>query len=193
MSEAVRRSGLEVIEGGLSRPKVSRPEDPENHAALKSDNIEPAQYARFFGVPLRHGACGHLTPSLKAFENYVITEDDARLLRQTAIALSLNQPLLIESGSGIGKTTSIDYICAHTKQNRYLVNCREMPAEMIIGKLTAKEDSKSGFGWQDGLMMQAIRNGGVLILDEYNKLRGDTRSAVAPIIDSIIRGLPTVT
>lgn len=160
---------------------------------IESLSLSPDTVSRFMGVPLKQGAGGLLTPSLDTFKNYVITEDDARILRNTAIALALNQPLLIESGSGIGKTTSIDYICAQTKQDRYLVNCREMPAEMIIGKLTAKEGTKSGFGWQDGLMLQAIRNGGVLILDEYNKLVGDTRGSVAPVIDSIIRGLPTIT
>ena len=53
--------------------------------------------------------------------------------------------------------------------------------------MTAVEGTKSGFGWKDGLVVQAIRNGGVLVLDEYNRLKGEARAAFHQVYDAVLR------
>jgi energy-coupling factor transporter ATP-binding protein EcfA2 len=148
---------------------------------------------RVAGIAIPKGNGGELVPPLSKFEHLVFTETHNELLKVMAIGIALNQPVLIEGGSGLGKTTMARYIAALTNFDSYLINCREMPAETIIGKMGAVEGTTSGFGFRDGLLLQAIRNGGIVLLDEYNKLNGDTRSAVQPVIDAIIRGEEYVT
>jgi AAA domain (dynein-related subfamily) len=160
-------------------------------ASLQAETLP--EVVRVSGVPITKGKGGDLCPPLSQFEGLVFTETHNELLRVMAVGVALNQPVLIEGGSGLGKTTMARYLAAVTNNESFLINCREMPAETIIGKMGAVEGTKSGFGFIDGLLLQAIRNGGIVLFDEYNKLHGDTRSAVQPVIDAIIRGEEYVT
>ena len=151
------------------------------------------EVVRVSGVPLFKGVGGELCPPLESFSGLTFTETHVELLRVMALGIALNQPVLIEGGSGLGKTTMARFIAAATGSESYLINCQEMPSERIIGKMGAVEGPKSGFGFIDGLLLQAVRNGGIVLFDEYNKLHGDTRSAVQPVIDALVRGEEYIT
>lgn len=151
--------------------------------------LKPEEHGRtmFLGVPLKMGQGGDLTPKKERFQNDVLTDFDVQLMRDIAIGLDLNQPVLIEGGADLGKTQAIDRVCAAVEREVYFVNCRDIEAEMLIGRMTAVEDAKSGFGWKDGIVTQAIRNGGVLVMDEYNKLPAIARASFHQIYDAILR------
>ena len=151
--------------------------------------LNPEEHGRtmFLGVPLKMGQGGDLTPKKERFQNDVLTDFDVQLMRDIAIGLDLNQPVLIEGGADLGKTQAIDRVCAAVEREVYFVNCRDIEAEMLIGRMTAVEDAKSGFGWKDGIVTQAIRNGGVLVMDEYNKLPAIARASFHQIYDAILR------
>jgi midasin (ATPase involved in ribosome maturation) len=65
----------------------------------------------FFGVELFKGAGGPRTPDVKRFEKEVLTAWDLELMQKIAVGLRLNQPILLEGGSGIGKSSTVDMIC----------------------------------------------------------------------------------
>lgn len=70
----------------------------------------------FHGVPLTVGRGGDLVPKKERFANDVITPFDVKLMRDIAIGLDLNLPILIEGGSDLGKTQAVDRVCALTNR-----------------------------------------------------------------------------
>lgn len=142
----------------------------------------------YMGVALSKRIGGPHVPDIERFKDNAITNYDLKLMQKIAIALDLNQAVLIEAGSGLGKTETIERMCAQLNWECYYANCHDFEADVLIGSKTAREDTKSGFGWKDGIVIQAIRNGGVLFLDEYNFMRGETRGRLHEVLDAILRG-----
>ena len=75
-------------------------------------------------------------------------------------------PCFVTGLSGNGKTTMIEQVCAKHKRDCYRVN---------ITKQTDEDDLLGGFRlingntvWQDGPVVSAMKNGGVLLLDEVD-------------------------
>ena len=149
---------------------------------------QTADAVSFMGVALPKGEGGDNVPRLERFKRNVLTEFDLRLMQKIAVAFELNQPILIESGSGLGKSETVERMCALLNRECYYANCHDFEPDVLIGSKTVKEDTKSGFGWKDGIVVQAIRNGGVLFLDEYNFMRGETRGRLHEVLDAILRG-----
>jgi len=150
--------------------------------------LETEDAIRYLGVELKKGQGGEHTPRIERFEDDVVTNYDLELMQRIAVGLSLNQPVLVEGGSGIGKSQTVDRMCAEVNRESYYANCHDYDADTLIGAPTHKEDTKSGFGWKDGVIIQAARKGGILFLDEYNFMRGDTRGRLHEVLDSILRG-----
>ena len=142
----------------------------------------------FLGTEVKKGPGGDLVPKAEQFAGQPLTEFDFRLMKDIAIGLALNQPVLIQGGSGLGKSQTVDRMCHILGANSYSVNCHNVELDALVGKFSTDENSKSGFGWKDGTVMQAVRNGGILFLDEYNFMRGDVRAGLHQVLDSILRG-----
>ena len=140
------------------------------------------------GVPIEFGSATTRVPQWERFSRNTLTDYDLRLMQAVAIAIDLNQPLLIEGGSGLGKSQTVERVCSLAKRACFYANCHDFTAEVLIGSMSIRDDTKSGYGWVDGVVVQAIREGGVLFLDEYNFMRGDTRGRLHEILDSILRG-----
>ena len=94
------------------------------------------------GVELMVGSGGDRVPDINEFSTDVLTEEDLRLMRDMAVALKLNHPLLIEGGSGLGKTKTIRRICAQTNTPIYDVNCHNIDADVLVGTTSFSEDTK---------------------------------------------------
>lgn len=140
----------------------------------------------FLGVELSKGSGGPLTPDAERFKKEVLTAWDLKLMQKLAVGLELNQPLLLEGGSGIGKSSTVDRMCGYLNREVYYANCAEYDIDTLIGSKTiGKEGSVE---WRDGLVSQWLRKGGVLFLDEYNFMRGEVRGRLHEVLDSVLRG-----
>lgn len=177
-----------VCNGLLNENNARRKSRPVNGNSALLRPIEFENAVNFSGVVLEKGSNGDRTPDIKRFKENVLTPFDQHLMTKIAIALKLNQPILVEGGSGLGKSEMVEWICALTKQECYYANCHDFTADVLIGSMTTKEGTKSGFGWVDGIVLQAIRNGGVLFLDEYNFMNGEARGRLHEILDTVLRG-----
>ena len=162
----------------------------ESKDLLSKPIIESEEFVSILGVKLPKGLGGNETPNKKRFADIErsLTNEDLRLMQKIALAIKLNQPILIEEYSGSGKTTKVEHICALTENPMFYANCHDFDTDVLIGKMTTNEKTKSGFGWQDGIVMKAVRNGGILFLDEYNFMRGETRARMHEILDALLRG-----
>jgi hypothetical protein len=115
------------------------PQPSNNTSVVANQDLVVGSQARinFYGVPIALGSGGSLVPDKNQFKDDVITSFDKKLMRDIAIALDLNHPLLIEGGADLGKTQAVDRVCAYTNREVYFVNCRDIEAEMLIGRMTA--------------------------------------------------------
>jgi MoxR-like ATPase len=154
---------------------------------------ETAEKVSFLGVSLPKGAGGLYVPGKQRFADHVMTLEDLKLARDIAVAFDLGQPFLVEGGTGLGKSDIVDHMCARLNWECYYINCRDFDPELVIGRTTAVNDpnSRSGFGWVDGLAMRAVRKGPenvhkVLVFDEYNFMNPDTRAALHQILDAVL-------
>ncbi|MFA6416318.1 MAG: AAA family ATPase [Candidatus Paceibacterota bacterium] len=183
--------------GSKRKAKTTPPPDslelPVEDAEKLSPVKEGGESVSFLGVEVTKGQGGERVPSSERFSTDVLTDFDFRLMRDIAVTLRLNQPVLIEGGSGIGKSRTIDRMCSQLDRESYYANCHDFDADVLIGKMTTAEDAKSGFGWRDGVVINAIRHGGVLFLDEYNFMKGETRAALHEVIDAILQGKDEIT
>lgn len=151
-----------------------------------------AEIVRILGVPLplhdHDESLKARIPSTSRFKKDILTDYDLLLMQQVAVALDLNQPFLFEGGSGLGKSRTVERVCACAKWPCFYVNCHDFTADVLIGSMSVVESAETGFGWVDGLVLQAIRHGGVLFLDEYNFMRGDTRGRLHEMLDAPLKG-----
>ena len=140
----------------------------------------------FLGVELSKGSGGPLTPDAERFAKEVLTAWDLKLMQKLAVGLELNQHLLLEGGSGIGKSSTVDRMCGYLNREVYYANCAEYDIDTLIGSKTIGKDGS--VEWRDGLVSQWLRKGGVLFLDDYNFMRGEVRGRLHEVLDSVLRG-----
>ena len=144
----------------------------------------------FMGVEVAKGKGGPLTPDAKRFEKDVVTEWDVKLMQKLAVGLELNQSILLEGGSGIGKSSTVDRMCGYLNREVYYANCAEYDIDTLIGSKTIGKDGS--VEWRDGIVTKWLRDGGVLFLDEYNFMRGEVRGRLHEVLDSVLRGTGAV-
>jgi len=144
----------------------------------------------FMGVEVAKGKGGPLTPDAKRFEKDVVTEWDLKLMQKLAVGLELNQSILLEGGSGIGKSSTVDRMCGYLQRDVHYANCAEYDIDTLIGSKTIGKDGS--VEWRDGIVTKWLRDGGVLFLDEYNFMRGEVRGRLHEVLDSVLRGTGTV-
>jgi hypothetical protein len=144
------------------------------------------------GVEIPLGDGGPRTPKKERFSSNILTDYDIRLMQKIAVAIDLNQPILIEGGSGLGKSETTERLGAMLNREIYYANCHDFTPDVLIGGMKVVNDTETGFGWLDGVVMQAIRNGGLLFLDEYNFMNGETRGRLHEVLDAVLNHKSTV-
>lgn len=185
-----------IPDNGSNNPEHKLPVLKEiEHPSNEKPIIETETTVSFMGVEVQKGSGGIRTPDREKLASDTLTEFDLRMMRDLAVGISLRQPILIEAGSGIGKSRTVERICALADLEMYYANCHDMDVDILIGKMTVNDDpnAKNQFKWRDGVVIDAIRNGGILFLDEYNFMKGETRAGLHFILDAVINGKSTVT
>ncbi|XP_026437070.1 midasin-like [Papaver somniferum] len=87
----------------------------------------------------------------------------SRVLR----AMKLSKPVLLEGSPGVGKTSLIVALGKYLGHNVVRINLSEQTDMMdLLGSDFPNEDE--GFAWSDGILLQALRNGDWVLLDELN-------------------------
>ena len=75
-------------------------------------------------------------------------------------------PIFVTGLSGNGKTLMVEQVCAKLKRECYRVNItRQTDEDDLLGGFRLIDGSTK---WQDGPVVSAMRNGGVLLLDEID-------------------------
>jgi MoxR-like ATPase len=95
-------------------------------------------------------------------------------------------PTLIVGHAGVGKNQLIGEVAFSRNQPLIKINCSgDMRTSSLLGRIApvAGKDGQSEFVWQDGLLIEGIRKGYWVDLDEINSLDADILFAIHGLID----------
>ena len=91
-------------------------------------------------------------------------------------------PTLIVGHAGVGKNQLISEVANRRQQPLVKINCSgDMRTSSLLGRIAPNESGQ--FNWQDGLLIEAIRKGYWLDLDEINSLDADILFSIHGLID----------
>lgn len=100
------------------------------------------------------------------------------------IGVVLKKPVLLKGPSGAGKTKLAQTISHFFKQPMHSVNCSvDLDAESLLGfKTIVQKDGESVIEFIEGPVVQAMKKGHILYIDEINMAKPET----LPILHSVL-------
>lgn len=119
----------------------------------------------------------------KGITRFVMTPTMGEYIRNVCAATSADvAPILLQGPTSVGKTTMIEYIAARTGHPCVRINNHEHTdiQEYIGGYAT---DFTGQLVFRDGLLVQALRKGYWIILDELNLAPSDVLEALNRLLD----------
>ncbi|XP_055345103.1 midasin-like isoform X2 [Paramacrobiotus metropolitanus] len=127
-------------------------------------------------------ACGQLEPLVD--EKYILTETVKSNLTEVARAVSDGQvPVLLQGETSIGKTSLITWLARATGNRCVRINNHEhTDLQDYLGSYQPNEDGKLVFC--EGILVDAVRKGYWIILDELNLAPSDVLEALNRLLDA---------
>jgi hypothetical protein len=146
-------------------------------------------------LPVREGT-GPMVPDMAAFAHYCLDETTATTLEHIAASVLLREPCLLEGETSTSKTSGVLFLAGLVKQPVVRINLNgQTDTGELIGRYVPRDDNElavanewvedepdggtlairqrasvagSLWRWQDGLVVQAMKNGWWVLLDEVN-------------------------
>lgn len=119
-----------------------------------------------------------VTPFVPELMTY---KENRNLLANLAHAVDQNIPTLLIGETGVGKTSAVRYLAAKTNNSLRRVNANgSMTAEDFVGQLLVNE---KGTYWKDGILVEAMRNGYWLVIDEINACSAEILFVLHSLLD----------
>lgn len=109
---------------------------------------------------------------------------DAFLWEDVLVSVALKKPVLLKGPSGSGKTKLAQTVSAYFKQPMHSINCSvDLDAESLLGfKTIIQKDGATAIEFVEGPVVQAMKKGHILYIDEINMARPET----LPILHSVL-------
>lgn len=120
---------------------------------------------------------------VQACENYILTPSVQANLKDLARVISIGKlPVLLQGPTSAGKTSLIDYVAKRSGNYCLRINNHEhTDLQEYIGTYTADVTGKLTF--KQGVLVQAMKNGYWIILDELNLAPSDILEALNRVLD----------
>ena len=169
---------------------------PENNIADRTKNpiAETEQSVSYLGVELPKAQGGDFCPKRENYQGYINEEFSLELQRKIATSWKLDQPILIEGGTSIGKTTTVRKMCAELGYEVYYKNLNgATDVEDLMGRYVPNPERRNEndpeYKWADGPVTQGLRKDEekikVIILDEYNSANPNIIIRLHEVLDEL--------
>lgn len=114
---------------------------------------------------------------------YIAQNDD--ILTDTAISVALGKNILLKGPTGSGKTKLSESLAAFFGQPVHSINCSvDLDAEAMLGfKTIVEEDGKTQIDFIEGPVIQAMKQGHLLYIDEINMAKPETLPILNGVLD----------
>uniref|UniRef100_A0ACD5ZCK1 Uncharacterized protein n=1 Tax=Avena sativa TaxID=4498 RepID=A0ACD5ZCK1_AVESA len=173
---------LQKVEG---KPLSSDLNDLKNYGW--GDDISKAyidyNHRDHFGIAPFYIPKGHLACKQQGFDFTAPTtsKNVLRVLR----GMQLRKPLLLEGSPGVGKTSLIVELGEFSGHKVVRINLSEQTDMMdLLGSdLPAEGENGIEFAWSDGILLQALKNGSWVLLDEINLAPQSVLEGLNAILD----------
>ncbi|KAI5016290.1 hypothetical protein ZWY2020_006141 [Hordeum vulgare] len=115
------------------------------------------------------------------FTSPTTSKNVLRVLR----GMQLSKPLLLEGSPGVGKTSLIMSVAGFSGHNVVRINLSEQTDMMdLLGSdLPVEGENGIEFAWSDGILLQALKNGNWVLLDELNLAPQSVLEGLNAILD----------
>ena len=115
--------------------------------------------------------------------HYIITPSVERNLLNLARATSMHRfPILLQGPTSSGKTSMVEYLAKSTGNQFVRVNNHEhTDLQEYLGSYASGNDGRLEF--REGVLVQALRNGHWIVLDELNLAPSDVLEALNRLLD----------
>ncbi|GFY97181.1 midasin-like protein [Actinidia rufa] len=105
-------------------------------------------------------------------------------------ALQLSKPVLLEGSPGVGKTSLIVALGKFSAHTVVRINLSEQTdiMDLLGSDLPVESDEGMQFAWHDGILLQALKNGSWVLLDELNLAPQSVLEGLNAILDHRAEG-----
>lgn len=114
---------------------------------------------------------------------YIAQNED--ILTDTAISVALGKNILLKGPTGSGKTKLSESLAAFFGQPVHSINCSvDLDAEAMLGfKTIVEKDGKTQIDFIEGPVIQAMKQGHLLYIDEINMAKPETLPILNGVLD----------
>ena len=118
-------------------------------------------------------------------KNFIFTDNAVKKLKEIKYYVTNNYPVLLEGPTGTAKTKSVEILCEEMglKLKRFNLSSETKTSD-LFGRYVGDPDSFSGIDFQEGVFIEAFRNGYTLLLDEINLASSQVLQAFEECLDS---------
>lgn len=182
--------------GGKSFNNPEAEKDEREALPIQEDESSVA----YLGVRLEKAKEGgsQFVPKREQYEDYISDEFSAELQKKIAISFASGDPILIEGGTSIGKTTTIKKMCSELGWEVHYANLNgATDVEDLMGRYIPNPNRKHGtqdaeYVFADGKITSGLRQEDdktkVIILDEFNATAPNILIRLHEVLDALERG-----
>lgn len=174
-------------------------QERQGHTHISESIIDSADSVSYLGVklPKARNSESNFVPKKEQYGDFINDEFSLDLQKQIAVSFLQGDPLLIEGGTSIGKTTAVRKMASDLGWEVHYANLNgATDVEDLMGRYIPNPNKKTAndpeYVFADGKVTSGLRKEDgktkVIILDEFNSAAPNILIRLHEVLDSLNRG-----